>query len=78
MADEKKNDAAQKASESADSKAAAAGEKKAEVKAGPKSKYRVLSHITKDHKGYKPGSVIELSEKEAAAMPWAVEAIAKD
>ncbi len=38
-------------------------------------KYLVKSNIQKDGKLYEPGSKIELSEKEAAEMPWAVEAI---
>jgi len=39
-------------------------------------KFVVKSNIQKDGKLYEPGAKIELSGKEAAEMPWAVEAIA--
>jgi len=38
-------------------------------------KFLVKSNISKDGKLYEPGAKIELSEKEAAEMPWAVEAV---
>jgi hypothetical protein len=37
-------------------------------------KFRVKSSITAE-KEYLPGEVIELSPEQAAAMPWAVEAL---
>jgi hypothetical protein len=39
-------------------------------------KFKVLSSITADRE-YKRGDVIELTAKQAAAMPWAVEAMAE-
>lgn len=38
-------------------------------------KYRVRSHITSGAGEHLPGSEIELTEAQAAAMPWAVEAM---
>ncbi len=35
--------------------------------------YRALSHIGHNGKNYAPGDVIQLSEEQAAQMPWAVE-----
>ncbi len=40
-------------------------------------KFLVKSNIQKDGKLYEPGAKIELSDKEAAEMPWAVEQIQK-
>jgi hypothetical protein len=37
-------------------------------------KFKVKSSITADRE-YLPGDVIELSPEQAAAMPWAVEAM---
>jgi hypothetical protein len=36
-------------------------------------KYRVLSPIGAHGKDYAAGAIIELTDKDAAAMPWAVE-----
>lgn len=35
-------------------------------------KYRVKSNIKAGGKNYAPGDIIELSDSQAAAMPWAV------
>lgn len=37
------------------------------------AKYRVKTPICKDGSDFAPGSQIELSAEQAAAMPWAVE-----
>ncbi len=37
------------------------------------AKYTVKTPIRKDGKLYEPGRRIELTEEEAAGMPWAVE-----
>lgn len=34
----------------------------------------IKSHLTHDGKTYEPGQTVELTEAQAAAMPWAVEA----
>ena len=39
-------------------------------------KFLVKSNILRGGKLYEPGAQIELSEKEAAEMPWAVEPMA--
>jgi hypothetical protein len=38
-------------------------------------RYKVKSSITHDDRIYQPGDTIELSEAQAAGMPWALEAI---
>lgn len=41
-------------------------------------KFKVKSNIRRDGKLIEPGAIIELSEKEAAEMPWALEPLAKE
>jgi hypothetical protein len=39
----------------------------------PKYRVKEKNSVTKDTKEYRAGQLVELSEDEAAAMPWAVE-----
>lgn len=37
--------------------------------------FRVVSNIKRNGKRHAPGSIIELDDEEAAAMPWAIEEV---
>jgi len=39
------------------------------------AKFRVKTRIDHDGKVYRPGDTIELTDEQAAAMPWAIEPV---
>lgn len=40
------------------------------------AKFRVLGNLTHDRKNYKKGDIVEMSDAQAKAIPWAVEPLA--
>ena len=38
-------------------------------------RFKTKSHVTHDGKEYEAGAIVDMSEKQAAAIPWAVDAV---